>query len=357
MLEGPQVSAGYFEVLDLDTHLGRKMEPADERRGEPVVWLSYELWQERFGGDPEVLGEVLDLEGVPRTVVGVLEPGFEHLQSHVDVLVPHLVEADTFDYDANYMDIIGRLASGTTVEQADAELLSLARRWMQESGRTEEWIRGVSVIPLHEFVVGEVRPTLLLLFGAVGFMLLIVVANVANLLLARTLSRERELSLRFALGASRGRIGRQLVSEATLLAAGGGLLGAVLGLLALEGLRPILPAEMPRLDSIGLAAGVAPQVLLFAVALTLLTGLLVGLLPALSVARRDMRGALSASGKGAVGHRPRRRLRSALVVAEVALAVVLLAGAGLLMRSFWRTLQVAPGFEAAGRIYFTIHPG
>jgi putative ABC transport system permease protein len=353
MVYGPTVTADFFRVLGARTVLGRGLEAGDDHRGEPVVMLTHEFWRSRFGGRPDVLGRRLDLGGVERTVVGVLEPGLDLFQRDAQVVVPHVLESDETDFDANYLDIVGRLKPGVAPQQASDELAAMALGWEEEDGRDPEWAASASVVPLQEFLVGDVRPTLWLLTGAVAFTLLIVVANVAGLLLARGLSREHEISLRFVLGAPKRRVARQLLSESTLLALAGGALGVGFADVALRGLLALLPPETPRLAAIGLDL----RVLAFAVALAVVSGLAAGSAPLVSTLRSDLRGRLAAAGRGGTATRSRQRLRSALVVAEVGMAVVLLAAAGVLARSFWRTLQVDPGFEPAGLVHFTVTPG
>jgi putative ABC transport system permease protein len=352
LVHGPMVSAQYFQVLGAQPALGRLFEAGDDRRGPRHAVLSYPFWQAQYGGDPEILGKTLELTEEQYTIVGVAEPGLDLLRLPFDVALTHIIEADQEDYSANYMDVIGRLKPGVTVAAADAELRALALRWTQEDGITEEWAASASVISYQDFLVGDVKPTLYLLLGAVGFILLIVVANVANLLLARALSREQEIAVRSALGASGRRLARQLVTETTLLALLGGGLGLGVAGLALRGLKTLLPQDIPRLAQIDLA----PEVLVFSCGLALLTGLVVGLVPAFSASRHEVRAGLGSGGQQTVS-RSRRRLRSSLVVAEVTLAVVLLVGAGVLMRSFWNTVHQDPGFEAQGLYRFTVLPG
>ncbi|MCB1033603.1 MAG: ABC transporter permease, partial [Acidobacteria bacterium] len=229
MAYGAKVSAGYFEVLGAQPVLGRSFEAGDDRGGASLAVLSYESWQKRYGGDPGVLGRILELNGEAYQVVGVMEPGLTLPNLPFDLAVTHRVQASEVDWDANYLSFFGRLAPGATVDGADAELRSLAAFWADEAGVSQEWAQTASVVGLHESLVGGVRSTLYLLFGAAAFILLIVAANVANLLLARALSREQELSIRTALGASRRRLIRQLLTETTFFALAGGLLGLGLG--------------------------------------------------------------------------------------------------------------------------------
>lgn len=353
MAYGPTVTADYLRILRATTTVGRGFEPGDDRRGPRHAVLSWSFWQQVYGGDPSVVGRTATLNGIRHVVVGVAERGFETPLGDFDLITTHVVEPDEADWDGNYLDIVGRLAEGVTVEQADAELRALALRWAYQAGVSAEWAASSSVITLHESMVGDVRPSLLLLTGATGFLLLIVVANVMNLLLARALAREREMSLRQALGASRGRLARQLVTESVLLALLGGALGLVFATFAARVLVGILPPDLPRLEH----AGIVPEVLVAALALALCTGVVVGLAPALIVARRDLRAGLGGAGRQSVPSHSRRWVRSSLVVCEVTLAFVLLAGAGVLVRSFWLTLQVDPGFDSRNLVVFTVLPG
>ncbi len=339
-LWGPMVSAGFFDVLGRSPVSGRTFAEGEDRPGnEGVAVLSHGYWQRRFGGDASVLGKTIELRGVGRTIVGVMPADFDFLHAGTDLVLPIVVDPESVRFNDSSYKLLARLKDGVSREQADAELKALAARIRTDNDLPPEWGLDAAVIPLRDYIVGEIRPTLLLLFGAVGLLLLIATANVANLLLAKALVRQREVSLRLALGAGRGRLIRQLLTESTLLGLVGvipGVAGAVLGLRAV---LAILPADTPRLAE----AQVNLSVLFFSVALALLTGWVVGIAPAIHGRKADLRTGLTSGG--GVTHGLGGRLRAGLVVAEVALAVTLLAGSGLLIKSFWHLHQIDPGFQ------------
>lgn len=350
MVYGPKVTADFFHVLGGRTMLGRPFEAGDDRDGVRRVLLSHDFWQRQLGDDASVLGRDLTLSDTHFRVVGVLEPGFEiPRQGRFDVVVDHQVDPEAIDFGHFYLDVIARLKPGVSV--AEAEFRQLALRWADESGTSPEAMATASVVSLHEFLVGDVRPALLLLFGAVGFIVLIVVANVAHLLLGRVLGRRTELRVRFALGASRGRVVRQLLTESTFLALLGGILGGLAAGVLGPHLLALLPQDLPRLGEIRLGV----PVFAFAALVTLAIGLAVGLVPAIDATRRRARNGMTS--RSASAGPSRHRLRASLVVAEVTLSVVLLAGAGVLVKSFWHTLQVDPGFEPTGLVHLTVLPG
>ncbi|HEU4631144.1 MAG TPA: ABC transporter permease [Gemmatimonadaceae bacterium] len=344
-LEGALVSATLFATLGVDAALGRTIAAGEDEPGrDAVVVIGDALWRRRFGADPEIIGRTIRLDGQSRTVVGVMPPGFHFpsgttqlwLPMHIDPAQP----GDLWGYGGN--SILARLAPGVTPAQAAADVLGIARRlrlenplWTPDSAG---YLADADVVPLRAQLVGDVRRMLLILLGAAGLVLLIACANVANLLLARGLERERELTIRAALGAGRGRLARQLLTESLLLALLGGTAGMLVAAGSLRALVPLLPADTPRLAEVGLDLRVLGAALVAA----LVTGGAFGLAPALRLARPDAGGTLGA--RGAAGG-ARRHLLSTLVVGEMALAVVLVTGAGLLLKSFWRLSQVDPGFR------------
>lgn len=348
-LWGPMVSAEFFEVLGRIPVIGRGFATGEDRPGnEGVAVLSHGFWQRRFAGDPSVLGESIELRGVRRTIVGVMPADFDFLHAGTDVVLPIVVDPESVRYGDSSYKLLARLKDGVSREQADAELKALAARVRNDNDLPPEWGLDAAVIPLRDYLVGEIRPTLWLLFGAVGLLLLIATANVANLLLARALVRQREVSLRLALGAGSGRLIRQLLTESTLLGLVGAIPGVAGAILGLRAVIALLPADTPRLAQ----AQVNVSVLFFSVALALLTGWVVGLVPAIQGRRADLRAGLTSGGRGATG--TGGRLRTGLVVAEVALAVTLLAGSGLLIKSFWRLNQVDPGFQPESLLTFEV---
>jgi putative ABC transport system permease protein len=341
-----------FRVLGVEPIIGRGMTEEDARPGAPdVAVLSYGLWQRRFGGDPRVIGQPISLNGTPCAVIGILPAGFEwHIRkrsgtgrpAEIWSVLPMRMEGEGANAWGRFLSVVARLKPGATLEQAEAEMKTIAARLEQD---TPQYHRGygAEAIPLREQFVGNVRPALLILLGAVGFVLLIACANVANLLLARAAAREKEIALRAALGAQRLRIVRQLLTESLLLSVLGSLLGLVFAWWGIGALVAISPRDLVNLHGVGLNL----TVLAWTLAVSLVTGIIFGLAPALEATRLNLNDALKEGGKGAGGQGTRsRRLRNALVVAEVALALVLLASAGLLVKSFIRLQKIDTGFNA-----------
>jgi putative ABC transport system permease protein len=342
-LEGAQISAGFFETLQVPPALGRGIGAADDRPGAPpVVVLSHELWRRRFGADPRLVGRTIDLDGRPHTVVGIAPEGFQ-FPSRAELWIPLALEITPDMRGGHFLGVVGRLKPGLSVERAQAELSVIAGRLAKQYPDTNTgWT--VSAVPVRELMVEDVRPALLVLMATVAVVLLIACANVANLLLARMASREREVAIRTAIGAGRGRLVRQFLTESVLVALAGGALGLLLALWGTRALVAMNADNIPRASEIGLD----PPVLLFTLALAVVTGLVFGLVPALHAARPDLQGTLKEGGRGAsVGVRA-RSARGALVVVEVALTLVLLVSAGLLLRSFAGLAAVPPGFSSAG---------
>jgi predicted permease len=352
-IDALRVSSDIFPLLGAQPLLGRVFLPEEDGPGTtPTVVLSYGFWQRRFGGDRGVPGRTLTLNGKPYTVVGVMPAdfslGYEVMPTvdsvqQPDVLVPLMFDAKQWEEqgDENY-NILARLKPGATVAQAQAELNAVAHHLEQQFPERYPPSRAFSfsVRPLLEQVVGDVRLALLILLGAVGFVLLIACANVANLQLARATVREKEMAVRAALGAGRWRITRQLLTESVVLSFAGGALGLLVAYWGLDALRALDPGNIPRLQNITLDG----RVLSFTFGVAVVTGVLFGLAPALRSSRVNLGETLKEGGRSAVGGHG--RLRDALVVAEIALSLVLLAGAGLLVRSFARVEQVEPGFDA-----------
>jgi putative ABC transport system permease protein len=344
-LDARMVSADYFDVFAVRPLVGRAFLPEEDKAGAaPVTVLSYGFWQRRFGADPAIIGKTITLDDKPFTVVGVMPPDFRH-QGPPPVWVlagQWAAQEDWMHRDVRVAgNVVARLKDGVTLEQARADMAGVKEALTRESPYTNAG-HVVRVVPLKESVVGESRAPLLLMFGAVGCVLLIACANVANLLLARATGRRREFAIRAALGASGRRLARQLLAESLLLAALGGAAGL---LLAWWGVDLLRAAEPPGLPGVA-GAGVNARVALFTCGLTLLTGVVFGLAPAWRANREDVSDALKGSSTAAGGAAASGgRLRGALVVTEVALAFVLLVGAGLLTRSLVRLLNSNPGFD------------
>jgi len=343
IVRGQSVTAELFEALGGAPLLGRTFARRDEQDVTRVLVLSYAFWQSRFGGDPEIIGRTVSLDDEPYEVIGVMRAEFRTL-SETDFWRPiPLHVGGNLVRRFHNLRLVGRLRSGVTIERAQAELDVIAARLEREHPESNATWR-LAIAPLREVVVGPVRTGLVILWGSVALVLLIVCANVANLLLARGAGRRAEIAVRTALGASRSRIVRLLLVESLTLAGAGCAAGTGIALLGVRLLTALDPGNLPRIDRIGLDGwGVA-----FAIGVSLATGLVFGLLPALTASRPDPTRALKAGGRGGSG--AAGRIRGTLVVAEVALSFVLLLGAGLLLRSFARLVSVDPGFRPDGAI-------
>jgi putative ABC transport system permease protein len=345
-LPAASVTAGFFPVLQVNPALGRAFRVEEEPRGKNhVALLSDKLWRERFAGDPHILGRTMTLDGAGYTVVGVMPPGFE-FPAKAELWLPLEVGGDPNNaYDRT---VIGRLRPSVSRRQAQAELETIARHiplgpWENRSSMIAE------ILPLNDLLVGKVRKSLLIFMGAVAFVLLIACANVANLLLMRGTARQRELGVRNALGASRGRLIRQLLTESTLLSTAGAIAGILLARLGVPILLALAPAgEVPRVESVHLDGGV----LAFALGLGVLLGIAFGLVPALQATGGRVRGMMGKSGPALTARR--ERLRGALVISEIALALVLLTGAGLMLKSFAKMRSVDPGFRTDNVLTMTV---
>jgi putative ABC transport system permease protein len=347
-----RIRAGYITanapgLLGVTPALGRGFTAEEDLPGgPPAVLLGDGLWRRRFGADPGVIGRVLTLDDTPTTVVGVMPPGFQ-LPSHYAGAPREMWAPMQLDPAINrgvrgwhFLEVIGRLRDGVTLDAASAETATLMRGMLATYPMeyTPEFTG--SATPVDQEVVGNVRPALLVLLGAVALLLLIACANVAGLLLARSEARQREIALRTALGAGRSRLVRQLLTESLLLAAAGGLVGLLLAVWGVQGLVLAAPPSVPRLDAVGIDL----RVLGYTLGVTLVTGILFGLAPALHAVRSDLTGALTDGGRAGTTGRHRQRVRQGLVMGQVAVALVLVTGAGLLVQSFFRLRQVDPGF-------------
>ena len=337
------VTTNFFQVLGVQPMLGRSFLPEEETPGVPhSVIISHDLWQRLFNSDPNLRS--LTLNGRPVAVSGVMPPGFElqfPTSVRVDMWVPMTIDSGEPDRSTNFLYTLGRLKQGVSREQAQTEMNLIAGQLQQQYPETNAE-RGVRVVPLHKQVVGNIESYLYMLFAAVGFVLLIAGANVAGLLLARVTARDKEVAIRMALGASRWRLMRQLLTESVILSTLSGLLGLLLAYGGVKLLVALTPPEVPRLREIGLHV----PVFLWTLAISIATGLVFGLAPALQASKPDLNKALKENSGQNTGSFRRSRLRSVLVVSEVAVALLLLVGAGLMTRSFIRLQQVDPGFEA-----------
>ena len=343
-LRTAHVTSDVLPLLGARPLLGRGLQPADEQPGaSAVAVLGSALWHSRFGGAPDVVGRTISLDGQPVVVVGVV-PAELALPSPTQLWRPVVPDAVDRARGAHRYDIIGRLAPGVTRESAESEVRLIARR-LEEQYPADNAKRSARVESLQESIVGDSRPALLVLLGAVVLVLLIGCANLANLFLVRAAAREREISVRTALGAGFGHLVRQLLAESLLLALAGGTVGLAVAWGGVRALLALTPRTIPRADQVALDA----PVLTFLFVISVLTGLLFGLIPALQLRRADASlGGLRDASRGATGGRTQRRWRTALVVSEVALATVLVIGASLLMKSFWQMARTDPGFTPSG---------
>jgi putative ABC transport system permease protein len=339
-----RVTAGFFPTLGISPKIGRNFTPEEDRAGgTPVAILSYGLWQRSFGGSEGILGQSVNLDAQPFTVIGVMPPGFKFFQD-ADVFLAFHPWARTLPDDRNWHPGIlpvARLKQGATIKQASVEMQTISKRLelqypIYNTGCSSD------VILAHDQLVQSSRPALLLLLGAVSFVLLIACVNVANLLLARAAARGREVAIRTAMGAGRGRIVRQLLTESVILSLSGAGLGLLLGWAALGPLLKISASSLPQ----GSVVGLDGWVLAFTAGVAIFTGLLFGIFPALRSTKLDLRESLNESSRGSTAGPGHHRLGSTLVSLEIALALLLLVGAGLLLRSFSRMQDVPPGFQS-----------
>jgi len=338
-----QVSGGYFETLGVNPARGRYIIADDDKNGGPfVVVLSHALWQRQFAGDQNIVGKTIPLSGNSYTVIGVMPPRFKSPRENSEAWTPvHVSNPVAANFrGVHFLRTYGRLAPGMTLQQASAEMRliddQLAKQYPADNKN-----RSTALIGLQQRIVGESRNALLILFAAVSLVLLIACANFANLLLARGAERGREIVIRTALGAGRWRIVRQLLTESILIAILGGAIGVLFAWWGTNLLIALKPQNLPRLDEIG----VDLRVFGFTLGVSLLTGLIFGLLPAWSASRAAVNTGLKEGGRSASSSRSQQRLRNAFVVGELAVALVLLVGAGLLVKTFWKLRNVEPGFN------------
>jgi predicted permease len=338
-----------FELLGAQPVYGETWPASVDRTGSNVAVLSHRLWQRRYGGDPSLVGRTITMDGAPYHVAGILPPGF-NFPVNTDVY-RRSPPGDYENRGIRQSAVIAKLKPGVTIAHAQAEIDGIARQWEQTYPETNAGLRFM-VEPLRDLWLGKVGPYLWLSLGAVGLVLLIACANVAGLLLSRALAREKEMAIRAALGASRARIARQLLTESLLLAMCGGLAGLLLAFWSVGLLSALIRIEMPAWVKVGIDL----RVLAFTFIVSTLAGALAGLFPALQASKTDLNESLKDGARGLSGSAPRRNLRNALVVAEIALALVLLVGAGLLVQSFRRLQQTGAGFDASHLLTLQIDP-
>ena len=342
-VQGARVTPNLFPVLRVLPAMGRGFLPEEEQWGRHhVILLSHGLWQRRFGGELQILGHQITLNSEPYTVVGVMPEGMAFLDNspEVELWTPiSFAPGDNMDSRNNhFVYLVGRLKPGAAIEQAQAEASAIARR-LEEQFKENQGL-GALVVPLQEQLIGDVRQALLVLLGAVAFVLLVACVNVANLLLARAAAREKEFAIRASLGAARGRLLRQSLMESLPLGLIGGGAGLLLAIWGMDLIKSLLPSALPRHNAIVVDA----RVLVFTMLVSLVTVIASGLLPGFHAAKADVRDALGEGGRGTIGGRRRSRLRHVLVATEMALALVLLVGAGLMVRSFLKLQEVDLGF-------------
>jgi predicted permease len=344
-LHALQLTADMFRLLGVNPLLGRTFNAGEDQSGnDHVAVLSQRLWQRRFGSDEKIIGQQIALDGESYTVIGVMPPDFQFAPfwaTQAEMWSPLNLTSRINDRQGQSLRVFARLKPSVTREQAQAEMQAINQRLAQQYPDANKGLT-VSVDSLHERVVGETRPALLMLLATVGFVLLIACANVANLMMARAAAKRKEIAVRTALGASRIRIIRQLLTESVMLALAGGALGLLLAMWGIAALIHLSPTNLPRVQTISLDS----HVLYFTLALSLLTGLLFGLVPALQTTKLDLNESLKEGGRSSTEGGKQHRVRRLLVVSEMALALVLLIAGGLMMKSFLRLQAIDPGFDA-----------
>jgi predicted permease len=343
-VHGEHVTEGYFRVFGAPFQLGRGFTRDEDRpHGGSVVVVSYGLWKRKFGGDPQLVGKSISIANLPYTVVGVTGQGFD-TDPVADLWIPYQFDPNTTD-QAHYFVAAARMKPGITLAQVQAQLKLVALEFNRKfPGINQQG--GFDAQLLKDSVIGDARSSLLVLVGAVSFVLLIACANVANLLMVRAAGRTREFAIRAALGARRGRIVQQLLTESVLLALFGGVLGLVLGITGVRALLAVSPGDIPRIGEDGAAVGLDWRVALFTLGISLVTGILFGLIPALGASKPDLNSSMKESSRGSGSSLKQRIVRSVLVIFEVSMALVLLVGASLLIRTFIALRGVNPGFES-----------
>jgi putative ABC transport system permease protein len=350
-VSGARITVGLLPVLGVSPALGRWFTADEDRSGaDRVVVLSYDLWRRKFSEDRGIIGKDVRIEGERHTVVGIMPADFRLPIEGADLWIPYALDPAKPDRNSHFLRVLARLKPASTIEQARAELNRIAERLEENDPATRKGWR-VNILPMDESVTGTVGPTLWMILGTVGLILLIASANVANLLLARSVSRRKEISIRLSLGASRGRLLRQLLIESLMLSSAGGLVGIGVAAAALDVLKSQAPGNIPRLAEIS----IAPQVLLFTAVLSIVTGLLFGIAPALRGSRLDLTEGLKVASHGSTTARRDRRAGRLLVVAQITIAMVVVISSGLMLRTLWNLHAVDPGFQTDSRYTLPIN--
>ena len=354
-IRGARVSASFFPLLRVQPIEGRAFTPEEDRfGGERLAIIGHGLWQRRFGGASNLIGHTIRLSNQTYTIMGIMPPNFNFPVRRLggtEIWIPHAFDPDNSmsQRSSSYLAVLGRMNEGVTLRQAQTEMDALAKRLSEQYQATNR-NRGVYIIPLYEQIVGKIRPKLLILFGAVSFVLLIACTNVANLLLSRVTARYKEMALRTAMGATRSRLICQSLIESVFLGTLGGGLGLLIAFWGLKLLVTMIPPEVPRINDISLDMNVVG----WSFGLSILAGLLFGLAPALKFSQPDLTESLKESGRNSTTGPSRGRLRNILVVGEVTLSLILLIGAGLLIKSLWRLQHVETGFDQDNVLTLTL---
>lgn len=353
-IDAAAVNWQLFEVLNVAPMLGRYFNEEEDQPGGPnVVVLSHDLWQRSFGGDPGIVGRTIEVNGQTTDVIGVMPEHFDIDESQAEIWLPLQLDwTNRANFGSHFLFLVGRLAPGATLASAETELQQFVNGFQEliGDGHVHPETHPLHMVQLQEEVVGEIRPALMVLLGAVGFVLLIACANVANLLLARAQDRHKEVSVRAAMGAGHGRLLRQFLTEGVVLSLAGAVLGTLFAMGCLRLLQAASPGDIPRLGEVSLDG----TVLLFTTLIAVATGVFFGLAPTRHVATNDLARSLRDGGTRSTSSAGQRRLRSLLVVSETALALILAVGAGLMIRSFSQLNAVEPGFESDGLLTFQL---
>jgi putative ABC transport system permease protein len=351
-LDAARVSTNYFQTLGVRPALGRAFVDGESAPDESnVAVLSHALWSTHFGSDSSIIGRVVRMDRAPTRIIGVMPAGFEAFQAGVEAWLPLQIDRSSRFYTGQTALAFGRLARSATLASSEAELRMLIPQMRERFNYTDDYGRGNTVVSMRDGLVGNVRQSLLVLLGAVAFVLLIAGANLGNLMLVAAIGRRRELAVRRALGASRGQVAQQLLVHSVIVALAGGILGTMIGVFGVRGLKAILPSTLPMLGTVS----VDWRVLSLSAAVTVIVGLVFGIAPAMLATRVDPDGALRVSSTNS-GNRAGSATRQTLVVVEIALAMVLVVGAGLMTESLWRLSRVDLGFDPNGVLSFRIQP-